>query len=481
VATNESSNTSDESTHPLILPDLNRPISDCSFPVGTNPTKSSRARETSVSVTLMAEIVVIGSGYVGLTTGACLSHLGHQVTCTDHDWSRIALLSQGQITILEDGLEELVKSGISNGTLSFSTDIRSKVKNSEFIFLCLPTPELPDGSADLSAVKEVLEDISVSLCPQTAIIYKSTVPINSLSKMTSWVDRDDVQFISNPEFLREGTAVTDFLNPDRIVIGCSNPEIGSRVAGLYKDIDAPIVITDNCTAETIKYLSNAFLAMKISFVNEVSRFCSVVGAELDGVLTGITTDPRIGNSHLTPGPGWGGSCFPKDTKALLHTAETHGFDFSLVKATIQSNHNHIEHVSSRILREISFLGTRRKPRLAFLGVTFKAHTDDVRFSPAIQVISQIRDCVGHIAIYDPAVARTSSLWDSFHLDAYEALDGSDFGVVMTEWPEFADLDCSRVRRVMKRPVIFDTRNIIPVVEGERSGINLIRLSTPFSR
>src|SRR5581483_10187343 len=336
----------------------------------------------------MSKVAVIGTGYVGLTTGAYLAHLGHHVVCADIVEEKIALLQSGRIPILEAGLEELVREGLDGGRLSFVLGAANAVPDAEFVFLCVPTPQASDGSADLSYIEEAAREIGPVLEPEAVVINKSTVPVGSTRVVEQAVGRDDVSVISNPEFLREGSAVHDSLHPDRIVIGGDDQAAAIRVAALFEDLQAPLIVTSPASAEVIKYASNAFLATKVSFINAVANLCEAVGADVREVVLGMGYDKRIGFEFLKPGPGWGGSCFPKDTRALVHIAEDAGYDFGLLKGVIQVNDEQIERVTAKVEKMAG--GGLDGTVVAVWGLTFKARTDDMRDSPSLEVISRLR-------------------------------------------------------------------------------------------
>ncbi|MGA1461426.1 MAG: UDP-glucose dehydrogenase family protein, partial [Ilumatobacteraceae bacterium] len=324
----------------------------------------------------MAKIAIVGTGYVGLTTGACLASLGHQVVCADIDAEKVAQLSKGKVTIFEDGLQELVTKGLKTGNLSFVVGAVKAVIDSEYVFLCLPTPESSDGSADISIIETVAKEIADSLSRASIIVNKSTLPVGSVRVVENCIQRKDVSVVSNPEFLREGSAVQDFLKPDRVVIGSDDKSAAEKVAQLYSPICKNILITDPASAETIKYAANAFLAARLSFVNALASVCEVVGANIIDVVNGLGSDSRIGTQFLQPGPGWGGSCFPKDTKALLKIAQDNGYDFELLAGVISANESQFDRIANRIAVEAK--AASEKPVVAIWGLTFKSGTDDLR-------------------------------------------------------------------------------------------------------
>jgi UDPglucose 6-dehydrogenase len=405
----------------------------------------------------MSKITVVGTGYVGLTTGAYLAHLGHEVVCADVVPDKVERLNRGEIPIVEAGLEELVQEGLANSRLSFVLGAASAVVGAEFVFLCLPTPQGEDGSADLSYVQGAAAEIAAHLEPGAVVINKSTVPVGSVEMVADIIARSDVAVVSNPEFLREGTAVHDCLHPDRIVIGADDRVAAGRVARLFSALEAPVLITDAASAETIKYASNAFLATKISFVNAIANLCEAVGADVRQVVDGMALDPRIGGQFLNPGPGWGGSCFPKDTKALVRIAEDAGYDFMLLRGVIEANTIQQEAVTHKIERMAG--GSLAGINVAVWGLAFKAGTDDLRDSPAIAIINRLRDRGASVRAFDPAVAGPVEGVEVVS-DPYGACDGADVLVVLTEWPMFAQLDLIKVREVMASPRIVDARNLL---------------------
>jgi UDPglucose 6-dehydrogenase len=329
-------------------------------------------------------IAVIGTGYVGLTTGACFSRLGHTVVCVDIDESKIARLRKGEIPIHEPGLEELVRDSVQAGRLTFTTDVEGAVSGAEFAYLCVPTPQGSDGSADLTYLIAAAEQIGPHLPAEAVVVNKSTVPVGSTRTVEQALGRSDLFVVSNPEFLREGSAVHDFLNPDRVVIGSDDQSAAIRVASLYIGVPAPLMVTDPASAETIKYASNAFLAMKLSYVNAIAALCEAVGADADAVMLGMGYDSRIGNKFLRPGPGWGGSCFPKDTKALHFLSSQAGYSFDLLDSVLDINAAQFDRVTAKITAAAG--GSLDGVRVGVWGLTFKANTDDRRDSPAVEIV-----------------------------------------------------------------------------------------------
>ena len=408
----------------------------------------------------MSTISVIGAGYVGLTTSACLAHLGHEVICVDIDQEKIGQLQQGKIPIHEAGLLELVQTGISNRCLQFVVGAEEAVASSEFVFLCLPTPQEEDGRADVDAVLSVVNQIRDVVSPGTIIVNKSTVPVGTNTTLATAIGRDDVFVVSNPEFLREGAAVTDFLQPDRIVIGADDSKAGDRLAQIYESIDAPIVRVDPASAETIKYATNSFLATKVSFVNALAAVCEAVGADIDAVTAGLGADTRIGPRFLQPGPGWGGSCFPKDMHALVRMATDAGYEFDLLRAVISANEQQFERIATKAERLLE--GDLAGQNIALLGLTFKAHTDDLRNSPAIEVARRLAKKGAILRAYDPMVNSTSDIPNEIEIATTieNAVNQADLAVVLTEWPEFASANWPVLADLMKSPRVVDARNLL---------------------
>ncbi len=414
---------------------------------------------------MTSRIAVIGAGYVGLTTGACFSELGHDVVCADVDAGKIDRLRKGEIPIHEAGLEEMVRAGIENGRLRFTTDSASIVGDADFVYLCVPTPQAADGSADLSFIESAAAEISPRLRPGTVVVNKSTVPVGSTRLVERAMGRSDVPVVSNPEFLREGTAVDDFLNPDRVVIGSDDQAAAGRVAALYLGVRAPIMVTDPASAETCKYAANAFLATKLSFVNAIAAVCEAVGADVNDVLLGMGYDHRIGHDFLRPGPGWGGSCFPKDTRALISIAEGAGYDFSLLKGAVDVNDEQLDRIAGKVAQKIDLDGAK----VAMLGLAFKAGTDDIRESPAIEVAKRLVAAGATVRAFDPAVSDVSVEGIETVGDAYAACEGADALVVATEWDDFKWLDLDKIADTMAQRHVVDARNLLDRAALRRRG------------
>ena len=409
----------------------------------------------------MSKIAVIGTGYVGLTTGACFAHLGHEVICADIDVDKVSRLNKGEIPILEPGLDRVVEEGRASGRLTFVIGAAKAASQCEFIYLCVPTPQGADGSADLSYIESAAREIGPVVQPDAVVINKSTVPVGSTKVVERALGRPDVSVVSNPEFLREGAAVDDFLHPDRVVIGADNQSAAVRVASLYVGVPAPLMVTDPASAETIKYACNAFLATKLSFVNAVAAICEAVGADVNDVILGMGYDKRIGHEFLRPGPGWGGSCFPKDTLALIAIAENHGYDFHLLRGVVEVNNEQFARVAEKVLRAAG--GAVAGKKIAVWGLTFKARTDDLRESPSLEIISRLVEAGADIRAYDPAIAPNvagNAELPAIEVcaDPYAACEGAEVLVVLTEWDEFKWLDMDKVRELMANPRIVDARN-----------------------
>lgn len=419
----------------------------------------------------MAKIAIVGTGYVGLTTGACLASLGHEVVCADIDAEKVAQLSKGKVTIFEDGLQELVTKGLKTGNLSFVVGAVKAVIDSEYVFLCLPTPESSDGSADISIIETVAKEIADSLSRASIIVNKSTLPVGSVRVVENCIQRKDVSVVSNPEFLREGSAVQDFLKPDRVVIGSDDKSAAEKVAQLYSPICKNILITDPASAETIKYAANAFLAARLSFVNALASVCEVVGANIIDVVNGLGSDSRIGTQFLQPGPGWGGSCFPKDTKALLKIAQDNGYDFELLAGVISANESQFDRIANRIAVEAK--AASEKPVVAIWGLAFKSGTDDLRESPSLKIINRLINKNISIQAYDPTQVGVEN--KNLHIknfdNALSACKEAHVLAVFTEWKEFARIEPKLVAEQMSNLSVFDGRNMLNKNSWLAAGFN----------
>lgn len=408
----------------------------------------------------MAEVSVIGAGYVGLTTATGMVELGHRVVVADVLPERVDSLNRGELPIIEEGMQDRLVAGLESGALRFVLGATTAVVDADIHFLCLPTPPGDDGAADLSYVLAVAEEIREALPPNSVVVNKSTVPVGTARLVAERIGRDDVAVVSNPEFLREGTALDDFLNPDRVVVGSWDADAAKRVAALYDALDTEVVVTDARSSELIKYASNAYLATKLTFVNEMAEICEELDADIEAVMNGMGLDRRIGTSYLSPGPGWGGSCFPKDTEALVHIAASVDLEFDFLRNVIRLNHRHIGRVADKVRSLCG--GSATGKRIAAWGLTFKAGTDDLRDSPAVAVLGLLSTDEADIVAHDPAIEAPVDQLPGVAVaaDPIEAARGAHVLVVLTEWPQFADVDLATLGEVMAEPNIVDARNLL---------------------
>jgi UDPglucose 6-dehydrogenase len=423
-------------------------------------------------------IGVIGTGYVGLVTGACFAEFGVAVTCIDKDEKKIRALKKGIIPFYEPGLEGLVKKNIRNGRLKFSTRIQDAVDSSLVIFIAVGTPPRGDGSADMKYVEAVAEEIAGRISGYKVIVTKSTVPVGTgarLRKIISKKLREQVDFdiVSNPEFLREGSAIEDFMRPNRVIIGASSPQAIAIMKDLYSPlylIETPFVITNIETAELIKYASNSFLAVKVSFINEIANLCDRVGADVHMVAKGMGLDHRIGSKFLHPGPGYGGSCFPKDTRALLTIARSHDVEAGVVSAAVEANERQ-KHLAFRRIR--GGMGDLKGRTLAVLGLSFKPNTNDMREAPSVFIIEHLLKAKAKVKAYDPvAMDDAKTIFrDTIHYakDPYDCMKGADAAVIVTEWNELRSLELLKVKALLKTPYFFDLRNIYEPAKMKKLG------------
>jgi UDPglucose 6-dehydrogenase len=406
------------------------------------------------------KIAVIGGGYVGLPTAAVLAKFGYVVTLAESDLRKLRSLLGGKSPYFEEGLEELMNEGLRSGKLNFVSADFEAVLDTQIIFICVPTPQADDGTSDLSYLLKSVLSFAPNLCSEAIVVIKSTVPVGTAQKVIELIGRPDISVVSNPEFLSTGTAIAESLHPERIVVGAKDTVAATRVASLFEKTMAPVVITDNATAETIKYAANAFLAVRLSFSNELSRFCEQVDANVIDLLQGLGYDHRIGFSYLRPGPGWGGSCLPKDTASLIMMGKANRFDFPVLNSAVVTNSAQLDHVVQTILSKID--STTSKV-VGLWGLTFKAGTDDRRSSPALAVAKQLLEAGVAVKAYDPTVTSGAAEdLDGIEVvnDAYSAAKGASLVVLLTEWPEFLDLDWDKVAGLMAVPAIFDTRNLL---------------------
>ncbi|MBI4661643.1 MAG: UDP-glucose/GDP-mannose dehydrogenase family protein [Verrucomicrobia bacterium] len=419
-------------------------------------------------------ITIIGTGYVGLVTGACFAEIGHAVICVDCDAAKIDLLQKGGMPIYEPGLEELVRRNVAAGRLAFTTSTREGVEKSDVIFIAVPTPPLPDGSVDLSFMEGVAREIAGAMTSYKIVVDKSTVPVKTGEKVSETIRRycrSKVEFdvVSNPEFLREGFAVGDFLKPDRIVVGVISQRPVAAMTELYAPLNAPVIVTDINSAELIKHASNSFLALKISYINAISVLCEASGANVQEVANGIGMDPRIGRRFLDASLGFGGSCFPKDLSAFIKIAEQLGYDFALLKEVQRVNARQMERFVKKIVNTLWVL---KDKNIGVLGLAFKENTDDVRMSPAIELCQRLQQEGAVLRVHDPKAmdkAKTVLTGVTYVADMNRVAEGCDALVVATEWPQFKKLDLERVRRLLSHPILFDGRNLFDPEEMERLG------------
>lgn len=412
------------------------------------------------------KISIIGSGYVGLVTGACFAEVGHHVVCVDNDKKKVATLQAGKIPIYEPGLDEIVHRNTTNHRLRFTDSIEDGVDNSEVIFIAVPTPPQPDGSVDLSFIEKVAREIAGVIKDYRVIVDKSTVPVKTGEKVAQTIrrySRPGVEFavVSNPEFLREGCAVSDLMNPDRIVIGADDDRAVSVMRRVYEPFVAPVLVTDINSAELIKHAANSFLALKISYINAVSAICEASGADIEKVADGIGMDKRIGRNFLNAGIGYGGSCFPKDLAAFIAISEDLGVPFTLLKEVQRINVAQKERFI-RSLREA--LWVLREKKIAVWGLTFKPDTDDIRCSVAVELVNDLIKEGAIVTVYDPKGMEKAQEWNlvpgaTFASSAFEAAAGAEALVLATEWKEFANLDLAELKTRMMTPMIFDGRNL----------------------
>ena len=420
------------------------------------------------------DISIIGSGYVGLVTGACFADVGHNVICVDNDETKVKTLQAGRVPIYEPGLEEIILRNVSAHRLRFSSSIREGVDNAQIIFIAVPTPPQPNGEVDLSFIEKVSREIADVLTDYRVIVDKSTVPVKTGERVAETIKRYNrrgakFDVVSNPEFLREGCAIHDLMHPDRIVIGAQSQHAVDLMKKVYEPFMAPILVTDINSAELIKHAANSFLALKISYINAISAICQVSGADVEKVADGIGMDRRIGRQFLNAGIGYGGSCFPKDVAAFIHISDQLGVPFTLLKEVQRINRTQMERFL-KLIRDT--LWVLREKKIAVWGLTFKPDTDDVRSSVAIELVDAMLREGAHVTVYDPKgmekARELKAVADAkFAGSALEAIDGAEALVIATEWPEFANVDLAAVKQRMTTPIVFDGRNLLnPETMGE---------------
>jgi UDPglucose 6-dehydrogenase len=420
------------------------------------------------------KLTLIGTGYVGLVTGACFAEVGHQVVCVDNDAAKVKLLQSGGIPIYEPGLEEMVKKNVAGGRLSFTDSTAEGVQKSDVIFIAVPTPPQPDGSVDLSFIERVARDIAAAMTSYKIVVDKSTVPVKTGEKVTETIKRycpAKVEFdvVSNPEFLREGFAVGDLMKPDRVVVGVRSQRPVAAMKEIYTPFNAPIIITDINSAELIKHAANSFLALKISYINAIANVCEAAGANVQEVAQGIGLDERIGRRFLNAGIGFGGSCFPKDLSAFIKIAEQIGYDFRLLK---EVQHINTDQMNRFVKKITDTLWVLKDKKIAVLGLAFKQNTDDVRSSPAIDLCQRLQKEGAALRVHDPkAMDKARSILKdvTFVEDMNAAAEGCDAIVIATEWDEFKKLDLERARMLLTHPIMFDGRNLFDRAEMEQLG------------
>ena len=428
-------------------------------------------------------VCVVGTGYVGLVTGTCFAEFGNDVICVDVDKKKIDNLNKGILPIYEPGLDVMVARNVKEGRLTFTTDMKSAVQRSLVIFIAVGTPPKEDGSADLQYVEKVAKDIARYQNGFKVVVNKSTVPVGAGQWIKEVIKKNQPEpkhfaVVSNPEFLREGSAIEDFMRPDRVVIGSDSEEAIAIMQDLYSPlylIETPFVITNLETAELIKYASNAFLATKISFINEIANLCELVGADVHHVAKGMGLDNRIGRKFLHPGPGFGGSCFPKDTRALEKVAEKHGYEMKIVKATIEVNEQQRKRMVEKIVKALE---NPKDKVIGLLGLSFKPNTNDIRESPAIAIARELIAQGAKIRAYDPAAMEEAKreLGEenvTYCQDAYDAATGSDILVLAVEWNQFRSLDMDRIKSVMKQPIMADLKNVYDRAKMEARGFTYV--------
>jgi UDPglucose 6-dehydrogenase len=420
------------------------------------------------------KLTIIGTGYVGLVTGTCFAEVGHQVVCVDNDAAKVKMLQAGGLPIYEPGLEELVKKNVAAGRLSFTHSTSEGVKKSDVVFIAVPTPPQADGSVDLSFIERVARDIAGAMTEYKIIVDKSTVPVKTGDKVAETIKRycqAKVEFdvVSNPEFLREGFAVSDLMKPDRIVIGVRSPRPVEAMKKIYEPFNAPIIVTDINSAELIKHAANSFLALKISYINAIATVCEAAGANVQEVARGIGMDERIGRRFLNAGIGFGGSCFPKDLSAFIKITEQIGYDFKLLKEVQRINESQMERFVKKITDTLWVL---KDKKIGVLGLAFKQNTDDVRSSPAIEMCQRLLKEGATLRVHDPkAMDKARALLPdvTYVPDMNAVAEGCDALVVATEWDEFKKLDLGRARKSLTHPIMFDGRNLFDPAEMEKHG------------
>lgn len=420
------------------------------------------------------KLTIIGTGYVGLVTGTCFAEVGHQVICVDKDADKVKLLQSGGMPIYEPGLEDLVKRNVAAGRLKFTNSTQEGVVNSDVIFIAVPTPPQPDGSVDLSFMEAVSREIAQTMTSYKIVVDKSTVPVKTGDKVAETIKRYckakvDFDVVSNPEFLREGFAVDDFMKPDRVVIGVRSQRPVAAMKKVYEPFNAPVIVTDINSAELIKHAANSFLALKISYINAISVICDATGANVQEVANGMGMDTRIGRKFLDAGLGFGGSCFPKDLSAFINISEQVGYDFKLLREVQTINATQMDRFVKKIVETLWVL---KDKTIGVLGLAFKQNTDDVRLSPAIELCHRLQKEGAKLRVHDPKAMEKAKavLKDVEYVDSMnDVAEGCDALVIATEWPQFKKLDLDKARKALTHPIMFDGRNLFDTAEMERLG------------
>ncbi|MDR2724342.1 MAG: UDP-glucose/GDP-mannose dehydrogenase family protein [Holosporaceae bacterium] len=433
------------------------------------------------------KIAVIGTGYVGLVSGVCFSEFGFNVICVDNDVSKIKELRSGKVPIYEPGLDKLIQKNSQAKRLIFSVDMKSSVADADIVFIAVGTPSKLDGSADLSCVYTAVDEISSCINKNAVLVIKSTVPVGTTTAIKKFLSDKgtDIDVAFNPEFLKEGAAIADFMHPDRVILGVQSKKAKKILSQVYRPLyvfNIPIVFTSPETAELSKYASNAFLAMKVTFINEIADLCESCGADVNDVALAMGLDKRIGDKFLQAGPGYGGSCFPKDTSALQNFAQKRGVNLSLVKETIKSNNNRLIRMVEKIL--LACDNNVKGKNISILGVTFKADTDDMRDSPSIGIINALLERGANIQIYDPSFSdQAKQIFSSlkFNDNAYDNCNEADVIIILTDWSEFRALNLQELNRRVKNPLLIDLRNIYTLPEASASGFNYYSVGRCFKK
>ena len=434
------------------------------------------------------KVAIVGTGYVGLVSGACFADFGHTVICIDNDDAKIAALENGQIPIYEPGLDSLVAENVQAGRLSFTKDLKAAVAESEAVFIAVGTPSRRgDGFADLSYVYAAAEEIAHAIDGYTVVVTKSTVPVGTGTEVAEIIRKArpeaDFSVVSNPEFLREGAAIEDFKRPDRVVVGAEDERSRDVMRELYRPLyinETPILFTNRTTSELIKYAANAFLATKITFINEMADICEKVGGDVQEVARGIGLDQRVGSKFLHAGPGYGGSCFPKDTLALVRTAQTFGAPTKIVEAVVEINDRRKKQMAERVVEACG--GDVNGKTVALLGLTFKPNTDDMRDSPSLDIVPALQAAGAKIKAFDPAgMEEAQKLLENvdYTEGPYQTLDGADAVLIVTEWDEFRALDLDRVKTLLSKPIMIDLRNIYRPSEMAELGFEYHSIGRPY--